>query len=151
MLVSYVAFFVLSGERPVQVVVVGVDGDDPEPVLDVVLEPQDLEAPCPGVDDVVERAPLRPDAAAVKLPELDLEELDGHGLAAQGGAGRVNCPGQQGGVPGEFNTSLRAHLQYVCEIDTDLPDCSTSGLDGGTVAKWSSNEGRCQNSSWSSL
>ncbi len=78
-----------------QVVVVGVHGHDAEAIAHVVAKAKDLvfthsmlnflnqkikkflylEAPRPCVDDVVQRPPLRPDAAAAKFAELDLEEL----------------------------------------------------------------------------
>ena len=78
-----------------QVVIVGVHGHDAEAVAGFVAKAKDLvfthsmlifltkklkkflhlEAPRPCVDDVVQRPPLRPDAASAKFAELDLEGL----------------------------------------------------------------------------
>ncbi len=56
------------------IVVVCVDGHDPKAVLDACSKPQDLEAPGPGVDLVVQGPPLGA-TTALEFTELNLEEL----------------------------------------------------------------------------
>ena len=58
-----------------KVFVIGINGHQPEPVLDTLLQPHDLEPPGASVDVLVQSAPGRA-LAVMELTKLHFKELE---------------------------------------------------------------------------